>query len=465
MDRPTLLGAVERALDGRQLVWFGTRGDDIDSIAQLGGFTAAFSIIARYDRRHSVESHALEDLTGHRVDLDAYDIDDEVDHAAMAEFRRHALRILSARSAVFTYRPSALVSALCFARRDRARYLGMFKDHQAAFEHKPWVESSLSDQQLPAVPWTYVADEDQLETLHFLDDGPVVLRRSRTSGGAGLIRVEDRRDLPGHWPDEPEAYVSVAPYIEDGVPINVGAVVWKDGITLHPASVQLIGTAGCTSRPFGFCGNDFSAIASMDDRILDEVEASTRRVGEWLRAHGFLGAFGVDYLVKDGLPLFIEVNPRFQGSTHLSCQISVEMGESCILLDHLGASLGLPAPVSRPLARLAEHSERAHLVVHWTGQDSDAVDGSLLAEQLQADSRVLRLDLLLPEGMVVDHGAAICRVTTRGGLTTTGYDLDERIGASIRRWRNAVGLDEDTVSAGRSASPRRCQITRAEVGA
>ena len=68
-----------------------------------------------------------------------------------------------------------------------------------------------------------------------------MLRRSRTTGGVGLVRVNDPEDLQRLWPTEDEAFVSVARYIEGGLPLNVGGVVWPDGVTVHRASVQLIG--------------------------------------------------------------------------------------------------------------------------------------------------------------------------------------------------------------------------------
>ena len=95
MDRSTLVESIERQLGRQQLVWFGTRGDDIEGATDIAQFAASFTIISRYDRRHSVRGHALEDLSGARVDLDAYDIDEEPDRDAFAEFRRAALLTLS----------------------------------------------------------------------------------------------------------------------------------------------------------------------------------------------------------------------------------------------------------------------------------------------------------------------------------------------------------------------------------
>jgi len=438
VNRRELLDMASKCLDGRKLVWFGTRGDDVESISELREFAASFSIIGAYGRRHSVDALAVEQLSGRRVDLDAYEIDEEPNHEAFADFRHAALRALAVPSAVITYRPSVFVSAICFARRDRCRYLGMFKDHQSAFEHKPWVESSIRDLQVPAIPWTYVADEDQLESLRFLDEGPVMLRRSRTSGGTGLVKVDDAAQFAASWPKQAEAYVSVAPYIDGGLPVNVGAVVWRNGVTLHPASIQLIGIPSLTTRPFGYCGNDFGAVHSLDPQTLRSIEQHTITIAEWLRGNGFVGAFGVDFLVKDGVPLFTEVNPRFQGSTHLSCEISVELEESCILLDHLAATLGLPAPDSLHLDDYRRARPSAHLVLHSLADGERALDGSAAVAALRSVGGFRRADVVTEPTLLTDPGATIARVTVDGGVTSTGFDISPKWVTATEEAANAT---------------------------
>lgn len=434
MKRSALIEQINRELDGRRVVWFGTRGDDIESVLELRDFYAAFSILDAHRKRRTVEYHALEQLTGVRVDLDQYDLDEEPDIEAFARFRSLALRALAKPNAVFTYRPSTFVSALCFARRDRCRYLGMFRDHQAAFEHKPWVESSIRGLGVPAIPWHYVADEDQAVSIDDLRDGPIMLRRSRSSGGTGLVRVDDPKQIRDAWPHDREAYVSIAPYLDGGLPVNVGGVVWSDGITLHPASVQLIGIPSCTTRPFGYCGNDFALLSDLPADLLDEIERSTLLVAGWLRRHGYLGAFGVDYLVKDGVPLFTEVNPRFQGSTHLSCEISTAMGEGCLLLDHLAAHLGIPAPPSLRLRDYLGSADVSHVVVHSLAAESRTISGASLIAAAPPE-RVRRADVVVTPAVGVQPGATLARITFDGSVTTTGFDLEHGIDARVGSWQ------------------------------
>lgn len=432
MDREELRRAVRGSLGGRQLIFFGIRGDDAEGVGDIPELTAVFSVVGAHRRRVSVQSLALEELTGNRVDLDAHDIDEDHRRDEVVELRRAILRSLSSESVVFTYRPSTFLSAICFARQDRCTYAGLFKDHQAAFEHKPWVESAVQKLGIPSIPWTYIADEDQLDALRYLSDGPVMLRRSRSSGGTGLTRVASGPELATTWPFQDESFVSVAPYIADGVPTNVGGVVWHDGVTLHRPSVQLIGLPECTGRPFGYCGNDFGAIRDQDLQVIDQMDRATRRIGRWLGSHGFRGAYGVDFLVDRGRALFTEVNPRMQGVTHLSCQLAAAAGESCIMLEHLAALLGLDAPTSRPLRdQVVDGPDLAHLVLHRTEDAPGSVDGEGLADALLDWPAVKRADVTCPPHVQVDPGATLTRITVDERITRTGFELVEPWGARV----------------------------------
>lgn len=435
MERELLLGQITDALGPRKLVWSGLRGDDIEPIVDVPQLTSAFSMIGRYSNRSSLDAVAFEDLAGTRPDMEVWDVDDHLKTDEAVEFRRAHLRALAQDSALMTYRPSRFLSAIWFARRNGCLNLGLFGGHQAAFEHKPWVESSLAELGIAHIPWTYVADEEQLDAERHLANGPVVLRRSRTSGGAGIVLVHDHAELAAAWPEAEEAFVSVAPYLEGLLPLNVGATVWRDGVTVHHPSVQLIGIDSCVTRPFGYCGNDFGLMRSIDPAIHRRIEEVTRQIGGWLRSFGYLGTFGVDYLLDGDELLFTEVNPRFQGSTQSSCRLSVEEGEGCLMLEHLGAMLGLAAPTARPLAdRVAEMSDLAHAVVHWTGSLPAHLDPAGLTDSVPTAGQIAGADVRTRPELLTDPGGTVARLTVRGSLTTTGFDLVSPWSDRVDQW-------------------------------
>lgn len=447
MNRRRLLDEVERRLDSRSVVWAGIRGDDLEPLADLPNVTASFTIIGRYTKRTSIAGVAYEDLTQRRVDLETWDIDDHLDVPATVEFRRALMRQLSEPSALLPYRPSRFLSAIWFARQSKCLNLGLFGAHQAAFEHKPWVESAVRELGVPCVPWTYVADEEQVDAQRLVAKGPVILRPSRTSGGQGIVRADNADEVTSRWPVATEAFVSVSPYLEDSLPLNVGGTVWRDGVTVHRPSVQLIGIPSCVTRPFGYCGNDFAAASLLEAGVLDQIEQSTQTVGNWLAGFGYRGTFGVDFLMHEGVPLFTEVNARFQGSTHASCQLSIENGESCLMLEHIAAVLGLPAPQQPPL-RHEGRGERplAHVVLHWTGAEPAHLNPQPFVSRVLRERSGSRADVLANPELLVDPGAAAARITVREQVTDNGYALNNTWRQVMDGWMPKVDAHVRTQS-------------------
>jgi formate-dependent phosphoribosylglycinamide formyltransferase (GAR transformylase) len=432
VNRRDLIERVSERIGRRQLVYVGTRGDDAEAIGDVPQLGAVFSLVASLQARSSIRSLALEDLSGERVDLDTSDIDEQFDDPAVFHFRRAIMQALTGDTVVVTYRPTAFLSGICFSAGGRCEYAGMFHAQQQAFEHKPWVETSVRRLGVDTIPWIYVSDEHELEVLGILAGGPVVLRRSRSSGGTGIVRVERATALEVPWAIDADGFLSAAPYIE-GTPANVSGVVWHDGVTVHCPSVQIVGVDLLTTREFGYCGNDFDAACDLEPTAIDEMESMTVRVGEWLRTSGFLGAFGVDFIVNGSQVRFVELNPRLQGVTHLACQWAAATERSCVLLEHLAASLGLGAPPSEPLAvQLREMAGLSHIVLHESAATPSA-PAEEVARRLAAQPEVRRVDVLPRPGVRLAEGAPLARATLGVRATDDGFSLTPDIEGLVRR--------------------------------
>lgn len=420
-----MLAFISRRLGRRDLIWGGLRADDIEAISDLKQLAGSFAIVGGHDRGGAVPSLDYEDLAGMRPDLDNWDIEHHLGTVPTRRFREAMLRRLAEPTALLPYRSSAFLSAILFARRDRCLDLGLFGAHQAIFDHKPWVETMVAGRGIPHVEWSYVADEEMFRVRRMLAEGPVLLRLSRSSGGAGLVKIDHASQLAANWPRQAEAFASVTMFLEGALPVNVGATVWHDGVTMRHPSVQLIGIPNCTTKKFGYCGNDFGLAGELDVSVLNEIEVSVKSLGQLLRNYGYLGAFGVDFLVHRGVPLFSEINPRFQGSTHASSQLSSEAGESCLILDHIAAMLGHDAPPPHPLREtVSDIRAFAHLVVHWTRSPA-VVDSTPLVAGFRRQAAHCRSDVLAKPSVVIATGGVVARFTVRDRMTGDGYDIVE----------------------------------------
>jgi hypothetical protein len=425
---------IKKALGRRSVYWAGLRADDISRTAgALPHLAGSFSIMGGRDQ--PVPSVLHEDLSSVRVDADRWDISSELRSPATIEFRSLLLRALTAESALVPYRSSEFLSAIAFARRDTCVHLGLFGGIQSAFEHKPWVESELQAWGVDGIPWIYLPDEEASFAGSMLTAGPILVRRSRSSGGEGLRLVRDETELRDAWPASDEGFAAVAPFLDGALPLNIGGTVWHDGVSIGRPSVQLIGIPACTGRQFGYCGNDFARAVELDAETLRLIEQQTRAIGEWLRGHGYLGSFGVDSLLTKGALLFTEVNPRFQGSTHLAARISESLDESCLYLDHIGACLGFDCPQRPPLAdRMRDIEGLSHVIVHWSGPRATGVDVSDLVQNLVSDLR--SVDLQIRPSLVAWTGAPVARLAVAGSVTSDGYSIERRLARPIEEWQS-----------------------------
>jgi hypothetical protein len=208
------------------------------------------------------------------------------------------------------------------------------------------------------------------------------------------------------------------------MPLNVGAVVWRDAVTVHPISLQLIGVAPLIDRPFGYCGNDFATARALPRGIVDSIEQTTLRIGDWLRSRGYLGVFGIDFLLVDGEPVFCELNARFQGSSRLSDRISTLLGRPTLAMEHMAAFLGLAhVPAAGGLWHLAQEvPPLAQAVFHNNGRDAaiditKALDRSRVGNDIDAEA-------ICPPSIVCANGGMLLRAVFESSLTSTGYGLE-----------------------------------------
>lgn len=425
-NRAARIREIERAIGPRKLVWFGTRGEDASPLLYLRQFAECFSLIAPLGSP-AVRDVCLETIRGERVDLDQYspDLDDSLE---AAELHRRLSAAAETPSVIAVYRPTAFATSVCFPRSDTVQYLGVFHELQAAFEHKPWVETELRRAGVRVLPWRYYAADDRQRLAERLARGPQVVRTIKSDGGTGLKVVRDESELPTDPLTHRYGFIAATDYLHPNIPLNVNGVVFPGGsVSLHGPSLQLIGIAGLTSMPLGYCGNDFARVKDLGSDTMGQLEAIALGAGRWLAAHGYVGAFGVDALESGGEVFLAEVNPRFQGSSSLSADLDRRMDRPDMYLENIAAFLGLNPLPYVPLAELAaEQADLAHVVPHNCWADAARIgDPAAFARN---DST---WQLVPAAGVKVPRHAALGRAIFEGAVTDDGSQLVGDLSRSI----------------------------------
>ncbi|MBC7460487.1 MAG: ATP-grasp domain-containing protein [Thermoleophilia bacterium] len=165
--------------------------------------------------------------------------------------------------------------------------------------------------------------------------------------GAGTVLLETPEDVVRLVADTPpkQAMGKLVEFVA-GEPVTVNGVVippsvhgaGEDGeVLVGMVARQLTGLAGLTPTDFGSCGNDWAQPPSRDD--VAAVRALAHRIGEVLCQRGFAGAFGIDVVLPErgGVPVLIEINPRWTASLALQVELQQRQGLPTLLDAHLAA--------------------------------------------------------------------------------------------------------------------------------
>jgi len=415
---------IKKRLKKRKLVWFGTRGTDSNSLTRFEEFKDVFSIIAPLHSLSLSNEICLETEKGTRVDLDNYRIENDTSPEAQ-ELHSKFYAALSEPSFLVTYRPAKFLSSIYFPRYnyddDRVRYLGQFHEFQASFEHKPWVETELYSCGIPVIRWEYFGDDGLNLLKDRLKEGPKVIRANISDGGIGLSLINTPDDFREDWFSQRFNFFGVADYMVPNIPLNVNACIFRNKVvTLHPASFQLIGIPTLSNRKFGYCGNDFAQIKSLDNKILDELEDVVVRAGKWMASKGYLGVFGVDALFYDGKIVITEINPRFQGSSDLAARIDSDLGRPDMFMMHIAAFLGAePSESTMRLRDLVKSQmEISHAICHNVNDSSLERNITTINPTGQT-----HYELVPVKNTLVEPEAILFRTVTRGSMTDDGGSL------------------------------------------
>ena len=404
-SRISYIRRIEDALGQRKLYWFGPRGADGRALLAIDQFDGAFSLMAPLNAvsvRHDV---SMETLTGQRVDHNMYSFEADTS-SAIREFRAALLGVLDHPSAVVPYRPSRFLSNICFPRTDTCRYLGQFHEHQSQFEHKPWVETELKRAGVSTLPWIYLADEERARLVDFLDQhGQIVLRASRSDGGARVELITSREALAHSLPMHDDGFLCACKFYDPAIHLNINGCVFTDGtVLLHGLSEQLIGHPDLTRRRFGYCGNIFRKANDWPPDLVHQFEYNATLTGKWLFSQGYLGVFGIDALYADGRLYVVEVNPRFQGSTWAVADTDRNNDVPDSYLMQIAVFLGLSPPRTPPLTEtITEQVAQRLAIVYNLAREPVTMSA-------QGQIRGVTADLLPANDVKVHPGALTARL-------------------------------------------------------
>lgn len=139
-----------------------------------------------------------------------------------------------------------------------------------------------------------------------------VIQANVSSGGNGtyLLDEESESDVLKRL-GASQIYLA-SPRIGSQGSVNSHLLIDDQQVTVLQPSRQTIRPIDNQLR---FCGSEFNS--DIDTSIVSGVERSASGIGRALQLSGYRGVVGIDFVERDDDYLFLEINPRFQGSSFL----------------------------------------------------------------------------------------------------------------------------------------------------
>ncbi len=129
-----------------------------------------------------------------------------------------------------------------------------------------------------------------------------------SSGGIGIRQYFAAGGPESGTLPMPSTLEHLQEYI-DGIPMSALLCSTQQGVTLIGQSLQLTGWPSLGASGFLFCGN--AGPVDPGNLVTHQVQAAADAI---VRQTGLRGVFGVDFILRQGVAWFLEVNPRLTAS-------------------------------------------------------------------------------------------------------------------------------------------------------
>ena len=175
--------------------------------------------------------------------------------------------------------------------------------------------------------------------------GPkMVVQFGRGWAGSTTFFLENREEFNILKRQFGKIKVKVSQFIEGKTVLNNGCVT-RDGILVGPAAEQLTAINGFTAKKGGTCGRVWPAKLNQKQEM--EIEKLTRKIGREMQKKGYLGYFGLDFLIEEKTDrVFLsENNARFTASAPFFTKLEILEGRLPLMFYHLEAFLGEDAKI------------------------------------------------------------------------------------------------------------------------
>lgn len=146
----------------------------------------------------------------------------------------------------------------------------------------------------------------------FANSSHFVIQKNISSGGKGTYLLTPHNESFILSELEDGALYIVSPFIKNAYSINMHLCISDNCIIQFPFSLQI---TKLVNHKILYCGSDYIAATNISDEIKNIIQINVEKMCTLLKLLGYKGILGIDLLVSSQHVYFIEINPRFQGSS------------------------------------------------------------------------------------------------------------------------------------------------------
>lgn len=147
----------------------------------------------------------------------------------------------------------------------------------------------------------------------FPQENEFVIQDNYSSGGLGSFIIKKDQNMKANILNPCNIYL-VSPLLKNSYSINIHILVGKFNQIIFSPSIQIIDP---NQSPLIFRGSDYIEAQKIPKLIINNLYNCTKKIGNKLGKMNYRGICGLDFIVQNNKLYFIEINPRFQGSSFL----------------------------------------------------------------------------------------------------------------------------------------------------
>lgn len=168
-------------------------------------------------------------------------------------------------------------------------------------------------QLVPVVPFQQITYSEKLNISNLFPDASTLIFQENISSGGFGTHVVNRTNAMNFKEFEGKTFM-VSPYYEKSVSVNTHLIIGSDCILSFPGSIQIVHEL---NNKIVYLGADYITFQNLSSDKKKLLYSYVKTLGRHLQKIGYRGVVGFDFLITRDNIMFVEVNARFQASTHL----------------------------------------------------------------------------------------------------------------------------------------------------